>query len=93
MDQAGDELRLDGNAAAGLLREIFSYDVTRAPAVCDGCGLCSAVGELLLYGHEMGAVLRCPGCQHVLMCLTKVHGVMWLDLRGTRVLRLAVDSS
>jgi uncharacterized protein DUF6510 len=33
-----DELRLDGNAAAGLLDQIFAFEVTSAAATCDGCG-------------------------------------------------------
>ena len=30
--------RLDGNAAAGLLSEMFARDVTFAQATCAGCG-------------------------------------------------------
>jgi hypothetical protein len=33
-----DKLRLDGNAAAGSLREIFSFEVTAAQYACAGCG-------------------------------------------------------
>ena len=31
-----DELRLDGNAAAGTLGEVFSFEVTTAEFTCDG---------------------------------------------------------
>ena len=33
-----DELRLDGNAAAGTLGEVFSFEVTTAEYTCEGCG-------------------------------------------------------
>ena len=33
-----EEMRLDGNAAGGVLREIFARDVTAALARCGGCG-------------------------------------------------------
>jgi hypothetical protein len=33
-----DELRLDGNAAAGALQEVFSFEVTTAEYACEGCG-------------------------------------------------------
>ena len=85
-----DELRLDGNAAAGLLDELLSFDATLAVATCDGCGRASAVGELILYGREMGAVLRCPACGGLLICATRVHGAVCLDLRGVRLLRVDV---
>ena len=33
-----EALRLDGNAAAGLLGEVFAGEVTTAVGTCDGCG-------------------------------------------------------
>jgi hypothetical protein len=33
-----DEQRLDGNAAAGTLGEVFSFEVTTAGYTCAGCG-------------------------------------------------------
>ena len=43
-------LPLDGNAAGGLLCELFAFDMTAASITCDGCGSVSQVGELALYG-------------------------------------------
>ena len=60
-----NDLRLDGNAAGGLLNEIFPFEMTAAEATCAGCGTMSLIGELMLYRHGMGAVLRCAdssGC-------------------------------
>ena len=90
MDGTVEELRLDGNAAAGSLGELFAFDVTTATVVCDGCGRTSPVGELLLYDQVMGTVLRCPGCEHLMLCATRIRGVVRLDLRGTRSLCVAL---
>ena len=37
-------LPLDGNAAAGLLRELFALDVTIAEITCGSCGVVAEVG-------------------------------------------------
>ena len=78
---------LDGNAAAGLLQEIFVLEITAAQIQCDACGFAGAVGSLHLYAAPMGAVLRCPHCEATLMrALHTPHG-RWLEMRGTRCLR------
>ena len=84
-----DELRLDGNAAAGLLAEIFAFEITSAAVTCDGCGGVSAVGGLMLYAKDMGAVLRCPPCEQVMIVVTRPRGERYLDLRGVRIMRMA----
>ena len=35
---------LDGNAVAGMLREIFGSEMTTAVGTCDGCGTAGEVG-------------------------------------------------
>ena len=82
-------LTLDGNAAAGLLREIFALEMTTAVATCNSCGKTAPIGELMLYGGEIGAVLRCPGCDHLLICVTHTPAGYWLDLRGLQILRIS----
>jgi hypothetical protein len=89
MKQTIDDLRLDGNAAAGLLGELFAFEITTATMVCDGCGRASLVGALPLYMHQMGAVLRCPACDQVLLVVTRPHDEWWLDLRGVHIMRVA----
>ena len=83
------ERRLDGNAAAGLLREAFVVELTAATAVCEGCGRRWAVAELMLYGGALGAVLRCPGCDLVMIRLVHTPAGHRLDMRGVALLRLA----
>jgi hypothetical protein len=83
-----DMHHLDGNAAAGLLRELFAMDVTAAVATCAGCGNVGAVGALLDYGHAMGVVLRCPRCTSAVLRVSHTSHGFWLDLTGARLLRL-----
>lgn len=82
------DLRLDGNAAGGLLNEIFPFEMTSAEATCGGCGTIKPIGELMLYGHRMGQVLRCGGCDTVLIRITHIRGSYRLDLSGMSCLRI-----
>jgi ribosomal protein S27E len=82
-----DALRLDGNAAAGVFREIFAADITTAVGVCDGCGTADAVGAVHVY-ESAGTVLRCPHCNAVLMRVVVGEARVWVDLRGVRSLEL-----
>jgi Family of unknown function (DUF6510) len=86
-----DERKLDGNAAAGILRAIFPYEMTTVETICDGCGAHGDVGALAAYMHGMGAVLRCPGCDTVLIRVAHIKGRYWLDMRGVRSLHIAPD--
>jgi hypothetical protein len=86
-----NDLRLDGNAAGGLLNEIFSFEMTTAKATCEGCGSIKPIGELMLYQHGMGAILRCPGCDWALIRITHIRGCYRLDLSGMSCLRIGVD--
>lgn len=83
-----EEMRLDGNAAAGALREIFSREVTVAAATCAGCKMEHEVGTLLEYGHAMGIVLRCPGCNTAMLRLARTPGWLRLDATGISYLRV-----
>lgn len=84
-------LRLDGNAAGGLLNEIFPFEMTAAEATCGRCGEKRTVGELMLYRHGMGSILRCAGCETAMIRITHVRGCYWLDLSGMSCLRIAAD--
>jgi hypothetical protein len=86
------ETRLDGNAAAGMLQEIFSFEMTTVEATCAGCGQTHLVGALMVYKHGMGTIVRCPACDTALIRVAKASGRYWLDLRGAYVLQIAVES-
>jgi hypothetical protein len=81
-------LRRDGNAAAGLLSEIFAIEMTSALTTCAHCGRVGALGSLLLYGGEMGAVLRCPTCDAVQMRVARIRRQYWMDTRGITVIQI-----
>jgi hypothetical protein len=88
-----EQTRLDGNAAAGLLAEIFAFEVTSARAQCADCGSTAPIGALLVYGGPMGAILRCPGCDAALIRATLLRGEYRLDLRGMQTLHFPEASS
>jgi hypothetical protein len=73
---------LDGNAIAGLLREIFAFDATSATLTCGGCGAGAQVGSTKLYGGSMGAVLRCTHCDTAVLRLARTPIGVWLDMQG-----------
>jgi hypothetical protein len=79
---------LDGNAAAGVLAEVFASDVTVASLRCAGCGRVGALAQTRMFGPEPGVVLRCPGCQAVLLRLVRARDRTVLDLRGLAYLEL-----
>jgi hypothetical protein len=77
------DLRLDGNAAAGLLSEIFSVEATEALLACAHCGTEGAVGAVHVYARGPGTILRCPTCSAVLIRIARVRdGRLVADLRG-----------
>jgi phage FluMu protein Com len=77
-----DSKRVDGNAAAGVLSEVFVTDLTTARARCAGCGKVGAVATLLVYAHGMGTVMRCPKCDAVVLRVARTPTHIWLDATG-----------
>jgi Zn finger protein HypA/HybF involved in hydrogenase expression len=86
MTMRQSDLKLDGNAIAGLLREIFTMEMTTAQTTCAGCGKVHEVGRVDVYLNAPGAVVRCPACEQVLMRIVQGSGRYWVDLSGTRCL-------
>ena len=84
-----DKLRLDGNAAAGTLGEVFSFEVTTAHYACEACGRVAHIGEAMAYMTEIGTIVRCPSCDNALIRLAHNRGRHWMDLRGMRYLQVA----
>jgi hypothetical protein len=88
-ENVADAFRLDGNAAAGILSELFVPELTAARVTCAGCGANGAVGALLVYAHGMGTVMRCPSCDGVVLCVTRTATQVWLDPTGARRIVIA----
>ncbi len=80
--------QLDGNAAAGVLRDLFHFEMTTAEATCKNCSATGAIGSLAAYIHDMGTVVRCPSCDHVLIRVVHAKGRYWLDMSGVQVLQI-----
>jgi hypothetical protein len=86
------DTRLDGNAAAGILSEIFVSDVTAARTTCASCGAVRALGALLVYGYAMGTVMRCPDCDAVVLRVARIRNHVCLDPRGASLLVITASS-
>jgi hypothetical protein len=80
------DLHTDGNAIAGLLREIFAMEMTTAERACQSCGARAAVGSHRLY-RGAGLVLRCPRCEDVAACIAVLGDGYAISLRGRWRLR------
>ena len=84
-----EKLRLDGNAAAGPLGEVFSFEVTTAEYTCEGCGSTDRIGAAMVYEvRGLGTIVRCPGCDNALIRLAHNRERYLVDLRGTRYLTI-----
>jgi hypothetical protein len=73
---------MDGNAIGGLLIDVFGKDMTGALSTCTTCGASAPVAELAVYGPSPGTVVRCRGCDAVLMVFVMAHGLICVDLSG-----------
>ena len=86
------ENKLDGNAAGGILQEIFPFDMTLVQATCTHCGATDAIGARAVYMHGMGTIVRCPSCDTVLIRVAQIKGRNFLDMRGVRVMQISAGA-
>jgi len=86
------ENKLDGNAAGGILQEIFPFEMTLVQTTCAACGTLDVIGALPAYMHGMGTIIRCPSCDHVLIRVAHVKERYHLDMRGVSVLQISVGA-
>jgi hypothetical protein len=82
---------LDGNAAAGVLSEVFAVDVTSARGECAHCGDVTVVAKARVYPNDHGMILRCSACGDVLAMVVEQPGRVSIDLQGMIWLQLAVE--
>lgn len=83
-------MRVDGNAAAGVLAEIFGRDMSLAVASCARCGNAAEVARCIAYMTSMGIVLRCTECDEVLAVAVESRGMRQFTMAGISSLRVAV---
>jgi len=86
-----DALMLDGNAVAGMLREVFAVEMTTAIATCGACGASEAIGATKVF-RGAGIVMRCPHCGNVLAAIVEDETRMWMSLPRMRTLQVAMGS-
>ena len=86
-----DARMLDGNAAAGLLQQVFAVEATAMVGTCAGCGAAEPLGAAHAY-EGAGVVLRCEHCEAVLVKIVRDHGRLWIGLPGVQALEIAVPA-
>jgi hypothetical protein len=83
----GHHERVDGNAAGGILLDIFGRDMTGARAASAHCEhegpLANAVAEV----DDAGMILLCRGCGRTLLTAVRSDGVQTLVIGGLHRLR------
>jgi hypothetical protein len=83
-----DEQALDGNAAGGILGQIFAFEMTTAEVICAHCDTAGPIGAATVYATAMGTIVRCAGCGEPLIRIAHGPQRYWLDFSGTRLLQL-----
>ena len=84
---------LDGNAAAGPLADLLTFDPTVAVARCKGCGETMVLAQCRVYATAPGLVLRCAACSGVLIRLVIANSRGWLDMTGVACLQIDLGES
>ncbi len=87
-----DSVALDGNATAGALAEVFTFDVTLAVTTCGACQAARPLAELRAYVQAPGIVLRCASCGAVQVRLVRSADRAWLDLGGVKVMQIPMPT-
>jgi hypothetical protein len=83
-----DQQRLDGNAAGGVLGQIFAFEMTTAEVICAHCDAIGPIGAAMVYATAMGTIIRCPGCCETLIRVAHGPQRLWVDFSGTRLMQL-----
>ena len=81
-----DAMRVDGNAIAGILDEVFVRDMTAVPIACGGCGKVEPIGAEHVYVRAPGIVMRCCHCDGLLLVVSHIRETYRLGLGGARSL-------
>jgi uncharacterized Zn finger protein len=73
---------VDGNAIAGVLTDLFRFEVTTARVRCASCGNVAMLAQAMVYGGDQGLVVRCLECGDALMVIVQMPGHTRVQLRG-----------
>ena len=83
----GHHHRVDGNAAGGLLLEIFGREMTTARATCRYCAQEAALADAVAEVDDAGVILLCRGCDHTLLTYLRSERERTLTIGGLTGLR------
>ncbi|MEA2199176.1 MAG: hypothetical protein QOJ25_3227 [Solirubrobacteraceae bacterium] len=75
-------LWVDGNAIAGLLRELFGAELTATERGCQTCGAVNCLGAHRVY-RGAGTVVRCPVCGDIALRITSLPDRHVVQLTGS----------
>ena len=97
-DTPAQDRRLDGNALAGPLLELFTVDLSGAMVTCAHCDGRAPLAEQPLYADAPALVLRCRDCTGVLMRYSaggqgSGSGTVRADLSGVRLLTASAPAA
>ena len=73
---------VDGNAVGGLLWEVFGREMTATSGSCAHCGMTAPLARTVVYRRGPGVVMRCRGCDGLLMVIVEVRGRYCVDASG-----------
>ena len=80
---------VDGNALAGPLLGLLGVDATSLSLTCRRCGRAGAIAETIVERAGGRLVVRCRGCDHILMTVVIGPGgdAVEIELDGLGALR------
>lgn len=79
--------RVDGNALAGILSDLFTGDPTTMVGECGPCGAEAVLADAVVELDPAGAIVICRSCTHTLFTvLAAPDGVHW-EIAGLRSVR------
>ena len=92
MDAAhpGHRTRVDGNAAGGILLEVFGRDMTSARAACAHCDREAELADAIAELDPAGVILLCRGCGRTLLTCLRDGGSATLVIGALSLLRLSL---
>lgn len=74
---------LDGNAIAGIMRDVFGREMTTVIGTCGRCGRVAPLAEVAVYlAGDPGVVARCPTCAYLLVVIVDRRGTACVDVTG-----------
>ncbi|MEX0158302.1 MULTISPECIES: DUF6510 family protein [unclassified Microbacterium] len=93
MDAAhpGHRTRVDGNAAGGILLEVFGRDMTSARAACAHCDREAELADAIAELDPAGVILLCRGCGRTLLTCLRDGGSATLAIGALSLLRWPAD--